>query len=392
MKRNNFILLFLVVVQALNARDARFDVAKFLPVDTIPYYAQAEVIITLPITQQDVRYNAKISALPSSGDKALCRSDYLIEAVDSMGNKSIYSYFDGNYFAYSCGKFREYHWVQDSLPFMDKEVKGRIVPGIHKSGMFPLLVPAVLKSQLKSLASVVANRVRCSPDSLVAGKRVAVLEIDEYIKGVPAREMKFVVDAGNRHPIYYQVITSPGTTGEQMMEMKFGEYTDSVTHIDEQMLVSQYSDIFSTYRTSNFSANSLVGKTLPMFTLPSLAGARYIWKGRFNAPALLVFLKCDEGVTRETIDAVRQAIDETPLVTETLWIFEDKNSDAVTDAMGDYTDDYTVLFNARRFAAQCGITGTPTIVIVDKKGKIHSVAIGYSRGLKQDLIQRLANL
>ena len=368
----------------------RVEVCNFLCDDNVDYNASADVLVTLPITQQDVRYRVNVFSVSNPQD-SLLSVKYLVEIVDSIDVKSFDAYFNGNFFSFSGNKMREYHWHQDSLPFVDRVVKTRSVPGVHKSGMVSVLIPAVMKSQLETISKDRRNKIQVVSDTILNGNHVSMMKVEEFLQGAPARYMELVVDKNTRKPINYTIISSPGTVGEQLLEVKFKDNNIGVT-IDENTLIARYPEIFSMYRTSNYGVESLVGKTLPIFTLPSLSGERYIWKERFNAPTMIVFLRVGDGVSAETINAVRRASVEAPLVTETLWVFLDKNMSAVIDIMGETVDDCVTLFNAEQFAMQCGITSTPTMLLVDKKGVIRSVMTGYSPKMKSELIQRILNV
>lgn len=364
--------------------------SDFLSEGGANYSATAHVMVTLPITHRDVRYSVNVYSQDNPSD-LLLGVNYLLETEDSTGKKSFDAYFDGNYFSFSGDKMREYHCKQDSLPFIDRKVKGRVINGVHKSGIVSVLVPAVINSEIAAIARDSANKIDVVEDSIVEGKRVAVMKVEEFVQGTPARYMELIADAESRLPVSYTMLTSPGSVGEQLIEVKWENRNEQMI-IDEKSLIERYSSVFATYRTSNYGADELVGRKLPIFSLPSLSGERYIWKGYFNEPTMLVFLREGDGVNDETIIAVKKAASDVPMVTEIVWIFMGKNVGVVMDSMNGHPDDYTTLFNGERFAVQCGITSMPTVVLVDRNGVVESVSIGYSPKLKADLMQRVINM
>ncbi len=349
------------------------------------YSAKAEFIVTQPITQEDVKYTVKIFTAPSVNDKLL-PIKYLIESSDTTDKKSIYSYFDGNYFNYSGGKFREYHWEQDSLPFRSTSQNRRNLTGVHKSGLFAILVPSLLNEQINLLANNQENRLHYSQDTIVFGKKSDVLYISEYIDYNLYREMKLTFDAETNNPNHYLIISNPGSVGEQTIEVLFSPL-DEFININEACLIKRYENIFSENRTSNFSANALIGKKLPLFNLPSLSGERYIWNGSSYHPSLVAFLNSNESMSTETVKMISNALNDLPFQVLSLSLYTDKDTEHIKHIMGNTADDYTVLFNAQRLATQCGITNEPTILIVDKNGIIRNAIIGFSNNLKDEITQ-----
>lgn len=388
MKRSVIYVIMVLWVVVLGAKKQE-TMQNFLCSDRVNYAASAEVLVTLPITHQDVRYRVNVFSISNPSD-SLLPVKYMVERVDTLGVKSFEAYFDGNFYSFSGNKLREYHWAQDSLPFVDRMVKGRNVLGVHKSGMVSVLIPAIMRRELERIAADKRNKLFLDADTVVGGENVSMLKVEEYLRGAPSRYMELVVDR-DRKPSSYIVMSSPGAVGEQLLEVGFKDI-EGVSEIDENVLIARYPQIFAKYRTNNYGAEALVGKSLPLFTLPSLSGERYIWKGRFNVPTMMVFLRSGDGVNAETINAVKRASIELPLVTETLWIFMDKNMRGVADDMSGLAEDYTTLFNAERFAMQCGVVSTPMVILVDEGGVIRSVMAGYSPNLKAELMQRVLNM
>lgn len=380
-------IYILVLACSHTASMAESPLSSFIINGNKSYSAQVEFLITLPITEQDVKYNVKIYSIPALNDSIL-PIRYLIEATDTAYRKSIYAYFDGNCFNFSGGKFREYHWHEDSLPFRSTTFRGRNLAGIHKSGLFATLIPELLTEQIAISSDNPYNKVSLVTDTLVYGKKSNVLKIDEYINGIIAREMKFITNSDTKEPIHYEIITSPGTAGEQTIEATFTSINDTA-EINEPALIARYEDIFSTYRTSNFSASTLSGKKLPPFNLPSLTGERYAWDSSSNSPTIATFLDSEDSLTQETIVAISQAIEALPFNVTALWLFTDKDTENIKHTTTSLHESSGILLNAKHLATQCGITSTPTILIIDSRGTIKDVIIGYGNNLESEVMQRM---
>lgn len=241
MKLSRVFVLLYMAGNMLYSYGVEFDMRDILPDDLPTYSAKADVFISMPIANEDVNYTAKIVSLPSRDDKKhLCASDYLIEIGDSLGNKSVYSYFDGNYFAYSGGKLREYHYECDSLLFKDREVKGKILPGIHKSGMVSALVPVILSESLKSNMC----HLSCGGDTLINGQAATIIKAVDYHKTVEIKRMEIALRKTDCRLLYCKLISNPGTLTEQIVIIHFEEYEDFCRKIDKNLLMARYPDVF----------------------------------------------------------------------------------------------------------------------------------------------------
>lgn len=241
MKLSRVFVLLCMVGNMLCSYGVEFDVRGFLTDNLLTYSAKADVFITLPIAQQDVNYTAKIVSLPSRDDKKhLCPSDYLIEIGDSLGNKSVYSYFGGSYFAYSGGKLREYHYECDSLLFMDREVKGKILPGIHKSGLVSALVPIVLSENLKNSKSQLTHE----GDTLINESDATLIKAVDYYESVAIKEMTIALRKTDHRLLFYKLVSNPGALSEQIIVIHFTESNDFCERIDKKLLIARYPEIF----------------------------------------------------------------------------------------------------------------------------------------------------
>lgn len=241
MKPGRVFVLFVIASQMLCAYGVKSDVMDFLPDDLLTYSAEADIFITLPMTHQNVHYTAKIISMPSAGsNKELCPSDFLIELKDTLGNKSVYSYFDGNYFVYSGGRLREYHWERDSLPFISRVVKGKILQGIHKSGMASALVPVILSENIKNGKSMLTHE----RDTLINGNKATILKAVDCHNDVVIKKMMIVLSKTDRSPLYYKLISNPGTLSEQIIIVHFEKSKDFSERIDEKLLIAVYPEIF----------------------------------------------------------------------------------------------------------------------------------------------------
>ncbi len=241
MKRIKVFVLFFVISLTIVAYGCELVERNLLHEELQVYSAKAEILIILPFARQDVNYIAKIIALPTEGNKKdLCQSDYLIEIEDTLGNKSVYSYFDGNYFAYSGGRLREYHWACDSLPFIDRVVKGKSVSGVHKSGIVSALVPSIIDENLKNNR----NRILCEIDTVINGDAATIIETVDYNNDVVIKQMSIALRNADHSMLYYKQVTNPGMLSEQIIVINYDKSDDSCIRIDEELLFTRYPDIF----------------------------------------------------------------------------------------------------------------------------------------------------
>lgn len=351
------------------------------------FCSDVRINVTLPITMQDISYEARVLTQPSYND-TLSPVKYLIEARDTTDQISFFSYFDGNYYNFSGDKLREYHWTYDSIPFIEKTNGNQIIAPVHRSGLFVGLIPSFLAKEINVLCKSSENKINFVEDSIISGHHSTFLKVYEYIKGNPSRELEYHFDRNTKVPIYYQIISNPGSMSEQTLSATFNPCDADSIEISQKFLMNLHKDIFQKYLTSNFTLNNLKNSKLPLFSLPTTTAERYTWNGEFLNPTIIVFLDSEAGLTGQTILDIRKAVEEMPFVTTVIWIFKDKDLHAILDQMPETKLDEYTLVNGKSLATDCGVTGFPSIIIADKGGIVKNVIIGYNNNLKDDVIQK----
>ena len=161
---------------------------------------------------------------------------------------------------------------------------------------------------------------------------------------------------------------------------------------NEETLLSRFSEQFSLYRQSSFKVENLPGSLLPSFSLPTLSGERFVHnRGEsFSAPSLFVFLDEEVASLNETISSIRSVTASFPVNVELYWIFDSNNVDLLKDIIGYDNYGESTVTSAKSLFRDLGITNSPTIIFVDKQGKIRDVQIGAADNLSDLITTKLA--
>lgn len=352
--------------------------------------ADIEYSVTLPMSDDDIKYDVSLRSIKDPSD-TLCGYKYYIDYSNASGQKGFMSYFGGSYYRYDNEKLREYHWEWDSIPMMTRYLNGKRVYGIQKSGLFQPLVPNQIGATLAALIDDPNNKVRFTADTLFKGVKSDVITIYEIMNGEVSRKSVYAFDSTTGAPVYITHDNNPGALGEQFVTVRFTGYKAGGNEdINEARLINDYPAVFEKYRVLNFKIENLPGRKLPEFSLPTTTGERYTWDGGFKAPTIIVFLKSKAGVTPETINAIRQAADESPMTADIIWVFAENNHDDIGYVMSEnHTGEY-ILMSGNRFAGDCGVTGFPTLLFVDTDGVVKDVQLGFNKDIKNIVIQKMA--
>lgn len=352
------------------------------------YDCELSYTVSLPMKDDDIKYSAKIWSIEMPND-TLAGCNYLIEYKHQMDTMSSFtSYFDRNYYKFENEKLQEYHWDWDSIPFKGT---GKIM-GIQKTGLFAPFMPTEIMHKMSVLEKDPNNKLKLYSDTLINGIKVNAVKLKEIIKGNVAKDIFYYADVATGRPLYYESMNNPGSIGEQLVTIRYN-YNAELTPIkvyNEEMLRDRYPIAFSRFRESNFSIENLPGRKLPMFSLPSTTSERYTWDGGFKNNAIIVFLEVGNGLNKDLIAAVRDAVKNSVVPLDVLWIYNNKNIDAITEEMPDTREDEFALIGGKSFATDCGVTGFPTLIFVDKKGIVKDVQLGFNKDMKNVVIQKIA--
>ena len=123
------------------------------------YRASFSYTVTLPFTDSEVEYQAKLSYARNSTDTLggySYRIDYKAEN-DTCPYRNFVDYDHGNYFRFDRSRLREYHYSDNPDTFVPQGNN----PGVHRSGLFVELLPDSYKhSGRKPTASCSSSPTR----------------------------------------------------------------------------------------------------------------------------------------------------------------------------------------------------------------------------------------
>lgn len=350
------------------------------------YSATLKYDVTLPLSDEEIIYDVSLKSNLAHGD-TLNSCNYLIEYTSRKGNKGFMSYFANSYYRYENEKLREYHWAWDSIPF--KQIGG----GVQGSGMFVPLLPDVMAKSLMNIIGNSDNKVCFFSDTVVKQMNVNVITIEERKQGHTLRELLYAFDRITNRPVYVEMENNPGALSEQTVTVTYSTSSDtSKMEFNEQLLQDNYSEVFDKYRVCNFKIENMPGRRLPGFSLPTTTGERYSWDGGFKSPTIVAFLDSRGGMTASTIADVRQAVASLPMVADVIWIFMGNNLEDIWQVMPTTEINESALIGGRKFASECGVTGCPTLLFVDKERIVKDVLLGYNNDMKNIVIQKMALL
>ncbi|MDE6489993.1 MAG: hypothetical protein K2L49_02415, partial [Muribaculaceae bacterium] len=282
--------------------------------------ARADYAITLPQATDDVVYSVEMESKATSADR-LAPADYLIEwGVDTPSGRSegFSVYFDGHHYRFRDERLQEYHWEWDSIPFMPRQAGATRSAGVHMSAQFVDLLPRFIAADLRRMDADSLYTLTVHPDTVVSGRRCAVVDAVMSVQGYVCSEVSYTFDAVTMVPLAIEADYNPGALSEQMVSVRY-HYDPSVdpsgcADLSESFLIGRYPEAFEKYRQSNFRIENLPGTRLPGFALPTTTGERYARKAGdpFRVPTVVVLLEAGSEFTPQMIAGVRQAVDRMP--------------------------------------------------------------------------------
>lgn len=357
------------------------------------YDASAKYSVLLPSADNEIVYDINLQASGADND-TLAPCDYLISwTVNTPSGKSsgFTSYCAGSHFRYSDERLQEYHFDNDSVPF----VTGR--GGVQNNARFTDLLPAFLSREIDRIAAdTTAYSYRFNPDAAYAGRNALRLEAVESVRGYTAREMSFIFDASTGYPLYISIESNPGSVSEQSITVSYGE--PEVTPADnfsEATLISLYPDIFERFRQGNFRLENLPGTAMPQFALPTPTGERFTYHrgAPFLRPTVIAVIDPDVASVRTTVSDIRKAINAMPAAVDIIWAVKSRHIDTIDELLGyNLREGETILAGAAPIIRNCGITAFPAMIFVNKEGIIKSVHIGVNKNLSEIVMQKVALL
>lgn len=180
------------------------------------FYCQAELSVSLLNKEQ--LFTAEVFSVMEK-DKDLW---YYVEVIGENGDKRVSSYYNGIFISLVNNRKRMYDVAKDSLLFKEKTVRGKIMKGIHKSGVPALLVPLLVKETVNDLLMSKGVCVEVVGDSVLNDNQpIMAVNLKEFTNNNVAGEVVLLVEKMTKRPVYYKFITNPGTLGEIVSEIKF---------------------------------------------------------------------------------------------------------------------------------------------------------------------------
>ncbi|HIY49926.1 MAG TPA: redoxin domain-containing protein [Candidatus Barnesiella excrementavium] len=349
------------------------------------YRATFSYFVTLPITDSDIEYRARLDYRREPAD-TLCGYSYLIDYKaenDTCPYPNFAAYSRGNCFHFDRNRLREYHYESNPEPF----ARHGNYPGVHCSGLFAELFPAEIAHQLREYRQRADCRVQFFPDTLVQGARCDAILVTDSVRGEVARTLLYTF-APDGLPLYRETENNPGHLGSQTVIVRY-ESSNAHTpfppdHFDESHLLQDYGEVFRLYREGDFAARDRVGQMAPPFSLP-WGERRFASTQLKGQPALLLFLdNWGEFCTpvRRMAEALSLQEGFTPV-----FLYADQQPASTPNPAG-----AIVLGEAAKTAGAYGVTGFPTLFLLDPEGIIRYVKVGYTPSLTEEVQQAIRQI
>lgn len=369
------------------------DIAKALK-SIRAYDSQVRFTVSMPQLDDDVVYTLSLHQTPSEAADSLSPVSYLIDWT--LTNKSdaggFTAYIPGSHYRFDGRRLLEYHTGWDMAPFTPAAMPGRSVRPIHRSAQFANLLPAYLADDISAMAADSAYTLTLHPDTLIAGQHCTVLDATMTLRGITAMESEYVFDRRDLSPMRFRFENSPGSISEQSVEALYQPAASTGTPTTEQQLIARFPDAFENCRQSNFRIETLPGRPLPAFALPTTTGERHSRNvgDHFRAPTIVALLDASNGFTPATVSAIRDAVDSLPFSADIIWAFTDKHPDSVEAIIARPRPGEHLLMSARSLARDCGASSFPVIILTNTDGTVHDVILGFNNQLSSDVIQKMA--
>lgn len=355
------------------------------------YRGSAEYSVLLPTATDDITYSVELQSISSPSD-SLSPCHYLIDwtlPTPSGESKGFSAYANGSHFRYRDERLQEYHFDWDSIPFLTRD------GGVQRNAQFAELLPQNIAVQIKKISSDPHFSYKFNVDAKAGGRKVVMIEAVESYQGLVARNLEYTFDAVTGLPIKIETESNPGEITEQTMTVTFAEpHAEAVDRFAEDDLIARYPEIFEKYRQSNFRAENLPGTVLTSFSAPTLEGDRFTYdrNSSFPTPQIIVMLDPTVATTAATIEQTRETLSFLPVTVGVIWAFNANNRDQIEQLIAPLQPGEKAIISAKALARDSGITTFPTMLFVDRSGRIADVQLGYSSSLPEILLEKTAFL
>lgn len=346
--------------------------------------------VSLPQADDDIIYTVDLRSRKADGD-TLSAVDYLIRwslPTPETVSEGFLSYFDGNHFRYRDHRLQEYHYQWDSIPFLAGG------GGVQRNGQFVELIPQMIAADLRRMAADTTFSLRFVPDTLVSGRKAAVVKGVQRVRGYDGRYFTLVVDPCTGWPWMVSNEYNPGAISEQFVKVTY-EYPSEPMQplpVTEEELMAMFPEVFEKFRQSNYRIENMRGLPMPEFSLPTATGERYTHhKGEpFSNPTVIVMLDPAVGSTAQTIAALRKAVASLPMQSNLVFAMLSGHIDTVEEAVGPLHENETLLISANSLARDCGVNECPVVIVAGRDGVITETMLGFNSNLAESVIQAVA--
>lgn len=388
MLRYYLLVLISVVVPKISGQTLE-SIAQML--DSVPTASgNVQYKVYLPSSPEPVEHDVDVHATRVPSDTLLPVS-YLLDwtlTTPSGESHAFTAYFDGNFYRYHNNRLTEYHRDTDISSL------GRgSSPGVQITAQFAELTPVVLARRLRAMASDSSYIYEIKPQP--QSQRIVVDGV-RRVSGYDGMEYEYVFDASTGLPLAFDLVYNPASISEQTVTATFDwDKNARPLVINEDELIKRYPDIFARYRTSNYRIENLMGEPVPTFTSPTPTRERYhhVRGDDFRSPTVLVYLDTSVGDAANTVSDIRRGVDTLPVSADVIYLFADKDIDAIETVTGPMREGEHVLMNAGAAARDMGVTVTPTIIFCSRdRGIITDVQIGYNKNLPIIVNQKITSL
>ncbi len=178
------------------------------------YLSSVKYEVSMPQQGVDVVYSVQLmSQLVNDDNLSMC--DYMIDWVSSNGVEMGFSaYFDGHHYRYrnyGDNQLQEYHFTEDSIPFLLSNKKH----GIHRTTQFGELLPQYMGDDISTILSDSRYSVTLSRDTVISGVKRDVLNVSLTVQSHEYMKSEYVFDIVTGMPVLVKKQRNMGTEGEQ---------------------------------------------------------------------------------------------------------------------------------------------------------------------------------
>lgn len=355
------------------------------------YSASATYGVLLPSADNEIVYNINLQSLAPADTLAPC-SYFISWEVDAPSGKSsgFTSYTQGTHFRYSDERLQEYHFDNDSTPFLSPR------GSVQDNARFTGLLPAYLAREIKKIISDTTFTYSFSPGITFGGAKAVRIDATESVKGYTARCLSYIFDATTGKPLHISMESNPGAVSEQSVSVNYSAPAATpLSDFSEATLINLYPDVFEKFRQGNFRLENLPGTAMPRFSLPTPTGERFTYHrgDNFKCPTVIAVIDPEVASAATTVSDIRDAVNAMPSAIDIVWAVKSRHADTIEALLGPgLNEGETILMGANSIIRDCGITAFPAMIFVNTDGMIKSVHIGANKNLAEIVMQKVALL